>query len=139
MRSTLLPAVLLSLTPLFAQDPAGFVLWPKGVPPSKEGAKFENHSLGISHRDKSGVAELHEKQTDIFVIQSGEATLVVGGEVIDPKTVSPGEVRGTGIRGGVRKSVGPGDVVHIPAKMPHQFFLEAGKEITYFAMKVDTP
>jgi mannose-6-phosphate isomerase-like protein (cupin superfamily) len=125
------------LTPLFAQDPAGFVLWPKGVPPSKEGAKFENHVLGITHRDKSGVAELHEKQTDIFVIQSGETTLVVGGELIDAKSTGPGEVRGSGIRGGVKKSVAPGDVVHIPAKMPHQFFLDPGNEITYVAIKVD--
>jgi mannose-6-phosphate isomerase-like protein (cupin superfamily) len=139
MRPILLPALMLMLTPLFAGDPEGFVLWPKGVPPSKDEPTFANHSMHISHRDKSGVAELHEKQTDIFVIQSGEAMLVIGGEVIDPKSGGPNEVRGSGIRGGVKKSVAPGDVVHIPAKMPHQFFLDPGKEITYLAIKVDLP
>jgi mannose-6-phosphate isomerase-like protein (cupin superfamily) len=133
----LLPALLLTLTSLFAQNPAGFVVWPKGVAPSKEGVKFDNHALNISHREKSGVAELHEKQTDIFVIQSGEATLVVGGEVIDPKSSGPDEVRGPGIRGGVKTHLSAGDVVHIPAKMPHQFFLDPGTQITYFAVKID--
>src|SRR5579863_8147828 len=113
-----LPVLLMVLSPLLAGDPEGFVLWPKGVPPSKQGAKFENHSFNISHRDKSGEAEVHEKQTDIFVIQSGEAVLEVGGEVVDPKSTGPGEIKGPSIKGGTRKNVAPGDVVHIPAKMP---------------------
>lgn len=136
------PVVLtLMLSPLLAADPAGFVLWPKGVPPggSKQGAKFANHGLSVSHRDANGVPELHEKQTDIMVIQNGEAEILVGGEIVDPKTSGPGEVRGTSIKNGVRKSVGAGDVVHIPANTPHQFFLGNGKQITYFVVKVDTP
>jgi hypothetical protein len=63
-----------------AAEPNGFVYWPGGVPPQSgsKGARFENHALGISHRDKDGMAEEHANQTDIMVIQSGEATLVVG-------------------------------------------------------------
>jgi mannose-6-phosphate isomerase-like protein (cupin superfamily) len=126
---------------LRAADPAGFVYWQKGVPPADgpKGAKFDNHGLGISHRDKSGLAEVHENQTDIMVIQNGEATLEVGGEVTNPKTIRPGEIQGTAIKDGVKKSLGSGDVVHIPAGMPHQFFLEPGKQITYFVVKVNKP
>lgn len=123
-----------------AADPAGFVYWAKGVPPSDaKTAKFENHGLSISHRDKDGVAELHEKQTDIAVVQSGEATLVVGGEMVDRKASGPGEYRGTSIKNGTSKQLSAGDVVHIPAGMPHQFFVPAGKQITYFVVKVDKP
>ena len=136
-------AILLGLTlaPLLAADPAGFVIWPKGVPPAdaKEAAKFANHGLSVSHRDKNGVPELHEKQTDIFVIQSGEAALLVGGEVVGRKVSSPGEIRGTFIKDGVKKNVSAGDVVHIPAGIPHQFFVEPGKQVTYFVVKVDNP
>lgn len=134
-------ALALTLAPLIAADPEGFVYWPKGVPPggAKQGAKFANHGLSVSHRDANGIPEMHEKQTDIMVIQSGEAEILVGGEIVDPKTTAPGEVRGGSIKNGVRKSVSAGDVVHIPAKMPHQFFLGAGKQITYFVVKVDTP
>src|SRR5579864_6864805 len=130
----------LTLVSLLAADPAGFVIWPKGVPPADAKAgKFANHGLSVSHRDKNGIPELHEKQTDIFVIQSGEAALVVGGEVVGRKVSGPGEVRGTSIKDGVRKHVSAGDVVHIPAGVPHQFFLEPGKQITYFVVKVDNP
>jgi len=32
-----------------------------------------------SHRDKAGVVEVHEKETDIFYVSDGEATLIAGG------------------------------------------------------------
>ena len=131
-----MPTLLLAL--FLAADPSGFVYWPQGVPPADaKAAKFDNHGLSVSHRTASGVAELHEKQTDIFVIQNGYATLQVGGEIVDPKPSGPGEVRGASIQGGVKKTLSPGDVVHIPANMPHQFFLEPGAQITYFTVKVD--
>ena len=40
---------------------------------------YGNHNLGIAHREGTGNAELHETQNDVFVVLSGEATLVVGG------------------------------------------------------------
>lgn len=82
---------------------------------------------------------MHENQTDIFVIQSGEAKLTVGGTLVGQTTAGPGEFRGTAIKDGVTKTLGAGDVVHIPSKMPHQFFVEAGKQISYFVVKVDNP
>lgn len=124
----------LSLT---AADPEGFVYWPKGV--AAKAPKFANHGLSVSHRDKDGVAELHEKQTDIMVVQSGEAKLTVGGTLVNQTTASPGELRGTAIKDGVTKTIAAGDVIHIPSNMPHQFFLEPGKQITYFVVKVDNP
>jgi len=139
IRQTLVVLLGLTFVPVFAADPAGFLIWPKGVPPGGKGIKFGNHGLSVSHRDKSGIPELHQTQTDIFVIQSGAATLLVGGEISGGKTTEPNEVRGGTIHGGVRKAVSAGDVVHIPAKTPHQFFLEPGRQITYFVVKVDTP
>src|SRR5262249_44784982 len=112
---------------LFAADPAGFVVWPKGKAPGdgKTPAKFSNHQLSVSHRDKDGIPEVHNGMTDIFVVQRGEATLLVGGTVEGSKEETPGELRGGTIKGGVKKMISAGDVVHIPAKMPHQFFVAA--------------
>lgn len=137
MRLSLSLLLIVSALPLAAADPEGFVYWPKGVPAKTP--KFANHGLSVSHRDKDGVGELHEKQTDIIVVQSGEAKLTVGGTLVNQTTASPGELRGTAIHDGVTKTLGPGDVVHIPNNMPHQFFVEPGKQITYFVVKVDTP
>jgi mannose-6-phosphate isomerase-like protein (cupin superfamily) len=132
----------LTLTSLLAaDDPAGFVYWSKGAPPQAgpKNPKFDNHSFMASHRDKDGLAELHENQTDIMVIQSGEATLVVGGELVDGKTVRPGEQAGSAIKGGVKRTLAAGDVVHIPPGMPHQMFLVPGTQLTYFVVKVNKP
>ena len=140
---------------MIAADPDGFGLWTgaelkeagKKLAPKMDQNKvatqslvnYGNHLLMVAHREASGQAELHETQADIFVVESGEGTLVVGGTVVDPKTISPHEVRGTSIKDGVTKQLRPGDIVHIAAKTPHQVMVPAGKQITYFVAKVDTP
>ena len=138
MKPKLLSFLLLAVVPLIAADPPGFVIWPKGVPPANLKGKldFGNHALSISHRDKNGMVEVHEKLVDVLVVQSGEATLMVGGEVVGPKSTGPGEIQGDSIKGGVPKKVSTGDVIHIPAGVPHQFFVDAGKEITYLVVEV---
>jgi mannose-6-phosphate isomerase-like protein (cupin superfamily) len=138
---------------LGAADPAGFGQWKgaelksydKKLAPKIDAQKigsaplanYGNHNLMVIHREGSGQAEFHEKQADLFIVQSGEATLVVGGTVVDPKTTEPNEIRGPSIKDGVSKHLGPGDVVHIAAKTPHQLMLDAGKQITYAVMKVN--
>jgi mannose-6-phosphate isomerase-like protein (cupin superfamily) len=138
---------------LAAADPAGFAQW-KGAElksykkklAAKVDAKkiasqplgsYGNHSLSVIHREGSGEAELHETQGDIFMVESGEATLIVGGTVVEPKTTQPNEVRGPSIKDGMSKQIGPGDIVHIAAKTPHQLMVPAGKQITYAIVKVN--
>jgi uncharacterized RmlC-like cupin family protein len=60
----------------------------------------------------------------------------VGGVIADPVNTSAGEIRGKSINGGVAKRLAAGDIVHIPAKMPHQLSVEAGKRCTYLVFKV---
>jgi mannose-6-phosphate isomerase-like protein (cupin superfamily) len=66
----------------------------------------------------------------------GEVTMVHGGTVVDGKTSAPGETRGSGITGGTEVRLGPGDVLHIPAKVAHQMKLAPGARVTYFVAKV---
>ena len=101
-------------------------------------AGYGNHSFLIAHREGNGEAELHETQNDVMVVESGEATLVVGGTVVDPRTTAPHEIRGPSIRGGQKVALAAGDVVHIPIKTAHQMLVESGKQITYFVVKIDT-
>ena len=95
-----------------------------------------NYSFMVAHREGSGEAEYHETQADIFVVETGSATLVYGGELVDGKTTQPHEIRAAAIRGGMERKLAAGDVLTIPAKMPHQLKLEPGKEFTYFVVKV---
>ena len=121
-----------------AQQDGGITVWAKGIPPGgiTQKADFGDHLLEISHRDGNGRAELHKVKADVIVIQTGTATLVTGGEVIDPKDTGPNEIQGSGIKAGVKHEVGPGDIIEIPAGVPHQFFLAPGTQITYLVVKV---
>ena len=95
-----------------------------------------NRTFMVAHREGSGLAEWHEKQADIIMISSGGITMVYGGTIVDGKTTAPGEMRGSSIRGGTEVKLGAGDVLHIPAKVPHQMKLDPGKQVTYFVTKV---
>jgi mannose-6-phosphate isomerase-like protein (cupin superfamily) len=95
-----------------------------------------NRTFMIAHREGSGQAEWHEKQADVIMISSGEITMVYGGTIVDGKTTGAGEMRGPSIRGGTEVKLGPGDVLTIPAKVPHQMKLDSGKQVTYFVTKV---
>jgi mannose-6-phosphate isomerase-like protein (cupin superfamily) len=150
--ATVLCAVAIALPA--GSDPAGFTMWkgaqlkgyekklaPKINPQkiaSEQLGKFGNHSFMVAHREGSGEAELHETQADVFVVQTGAATLLVGGTVVDGKTTAPNEIRGASIQGGEKKMLGPGDIVHIPVKTPHQLLVDSGKQFTYFIVKIDS-
>jgi mannose-6-phosphate isomerase-like protein (cupin superfamily) len=101
--------------------------------------KYGNHSAMLGHREGSGEAEFHETKADFFVVQEGEARLVVGGTIENPSTPSPGEIRGSSITGGVTRNLKSGDIVHIPPKVPHQLLLDPGAQFTYFVIKVESP
>ena len=95
-----------------------------------------NRTFMVAHREGSGLAEWHEKQADVIMISFGDVTMVYGGTIVDEKTTTPGEKRGPSIKGGTEVKLGPGDVLHIPAQVPHQMKLDAGKQVTYFVTKV---
>jgi len=95
-----------------------------------------NRTFMVAHREGSGLAEVHDKQADIIVISRGEVTMVYGGTVVDGKTTAPGETRGPSIKGGTEVKLGPGDILHIPAKVAHQMKLAPGAQVTYFVAKV---
>jgi mannose-6-phosphate isomerase-like protein (cupin superfamily) len=97
---------------------------------------FPHELFMLAHREADGQPELHETQADVFVVESGSATLVVGGTLLDAETTAPHEKRNGTIQGGTRQKLSPGDVVRIPANMPHQLVLDGAPEFTYFVIKI---
>lgn len=96
-----------------------------------------NHSMSVVHREGNGEAEFHETQSDIIIIRSGDASIIIGGTIPDGKKTAPNEIRGSKIDGGQKEQLHPGDVVHIPVKTPHQMLLEPGQKLDYLAIKVN--
>ena len=99
-------------------------------------ANWGNHSLLAIRREGDGEAEVHDTQVDVIFVKSGEGTLILGGTVVEPRTTAPGEIRGKSIKGGVSKKMAAGDVIHIPAKIPHQMLVP--KALSFEVVKVDT-
>src|SRR5271168_4979900 len=98
--------------------------------------EYPNHFTMIALRHKDGGAEVHENYADFFFVVQGRATLVTGGTVQDGKTASLGEIRGVSVQNGDRTSLSEGDIVHIPAGVPHQLLVQDGGTFVYFVIKV---
>ena len=140
------------VVPVFAADPAGFALWraaelkqrdealSKKVGPDHSAretlADYGDHRFRLLYRDADGVPEQHDAIVDVVMVQSGEGTLVLGGTMLGRRTTSPGESVGTRLDGGERHALGAGDIVHIPAGIPHSFLVPGGKHITYVLLKI---
>ncbi|MFL6450363.1 MAG: cupin domain-containing protein [Bryobacteraceae bacterium] len=103
---------------------------------SEELNRWGDHYTMLAHRDKTGSSEVHQHEADIFVVEEGDAAILTGGTLVNSKTEKPGELRGSSITGGERHSLSTGDIIHIPAGVPHQLLIEKGKPFTYFVIKV---
>ena len=102
--------------------------------------RSRDHRFRLLYRDADGLPEQHDNTVDVVIVQSGEGTLVLGGTMINRKAgPGIGEYVGTGIEGGQRHALAAGDLVHIPAKIPHSFLVAKGKHITYVLVKFPAP
>ena len=145
------------VVPVLAADPAGFGIWKAAELKQRDEAlskkvgadhsaretlaDYGDHRFRLLYRDADGLPEQHDNTVDVVIVQSGEGTLVLGGKMINLKasSVGIGEYVGTGIEGGERHALAPGDLVHIPAKIPHNFLVAKGKHITYVLVKLPAP
>jgi len=91
-----------------------------------------------SHRDKGGQVEVHDKETDVIYVVEGAATFVTGGTMVGGKTIKPGQLMGTDIKGGQTHHLTKGDVIVIPAGTPH-WFKEVPQSVSYYVVKVLKP
>lgn len=90
--------------------------------------------VSMSRRDKPGVVEVHDSETDVMYFLEGSATLVTGGTVVDGKTTAPGQIRGASINGGTAHKVSKGDILVVPKGTPH-WFKEVPGVVVYYVVK----
>ena len=149
-------AAALLTVPVTAADPPGFVMWKASDLKGHDAAlathvgddhssretlaDFQSHRFRMLYRDADGNPEQHDAIIDIVLVQSGEGMLVLGGTMVGRRTTGPGESVGTRLDGGERHPLGAGDIVHIPAGIPHSFLVPRGKHFTYVLLKIpDSP
>jgi mannose-6-phosphate isomerase-like protein (cupin superfamily) len=99
-------------------------------------AAYPNEYFLLGHRVADGVPEWHETEVDVFVVQSGTATLLLGGTLVGADNTAPHEKRNGTIQGGSRHKLSAGDILRIPARVPHQVLLDGAKDFCYLVIKV---
>jgi mannose-6-phosphate isomerase-like protein (cupin superfamily) len=96
--------------------------------------KAPGYSVLEIRRTAAGGSEVHAEWADVYYVQSGKATLVTGGKVVDGVTTAPGETRGKALAGGEERELKGGEVVVIPAGVPHWISKVEG-ELVYLVVK----
>ena len=133
------------------RQPTGFVMWP-GAEVETIANRLEReignramvyetirnddgHSVYFVLRGLTGPAEFHETEADLYVVHRGNATFVIGGELIDAEVLPRKQQRGSSIRNGNRHALAPGDILHVPAATPHQIIVPSGQTFLYTLVK----
>ena len=92
----------------------------------------------LAQRREAGVAEYHERTNHVFIMVDGEATLVVGGTMVEAKRTAPYQMRAPSTEGGTTYHLTKGDVITIPAKTPHWFKEIPTKTVAYYAVNIES-
>ena len=92
----------------------------------------------LAQRREAGLAEYHDHTNHVFIMVEGEATLVVGGTMVDPKRTAPDQMRAPSLEGGTTYHMSKGDVITIPAKTPHWFKEVPTKTVAYYAVNIES-
>lgn len=146
MKTTLLVSLLALgfVTPAFAAEPsttAATVIGHATVDQAfaQGGMLYPGRPFRImaGRRDAQGPVEIHAHDTDIFYITQGSATLMTGGTAVNKTQIGPGEYHADKIVDGTTQPMTKGDVVVIPAGVPH-WILHPSKPFLYFVVKVRT-
>ncbi|MEZ5429375.1 MAG: heme-binding protein [Pyrinomonadaceae bacterium] len=101
----------------------------------EDGSNGENYMVHASRREKEGMSEVHELDTDIIYVLEGTATFVTGGKSVASKQVAANEFRGSSIEGGETRQLKKGDVVIVPKGTPH-WFKQVDGAFLYYVVKV---
>ena len=127
---------------VLAQEPATYVDQAKVAEVFSKGgslSKGSDFTASGARRTAAGQVEVHDKETDIFLITEGSATFVTGGKMIGGNMTKAGQWIGTSIDGGVVHQLKKGDFITIPAGTPHWFKEVPSSGVTYYMVKVIKP
>lgn len=87
---------------------------------------------------KPGRPAVHPSETEYAIVVAGEGSLVSGGRLTDPSVTRPGLTEGSAIEHGTTRALRKGDVVMIPAGVPHWFGVRGGK-LVLLGIKLASP
>ena len=102
-------------------------------------SRYGNLAVMLSVRTANGGGEVHQHFDDLMLVQQGSATLVTGGTLVDPQAKPNGEFAGSSVKDGTSRQITVGDVLIIPAGLPHQLLVPAGTTYSALVAKIKEP
>jgi glc operon protein GlcG len=94
------------------------------------------YKLDAGRREGPGEVEYHAHTVDVMHVVQGTASVVTGGEMVGVRSAGDGELRAESVTGGHAHDLSAGDVLAIPAGVPHQF-TRVSDPFLYFVVKVE--
>lgn len=85
-----------------------------------------------------GRPAVHPADAEYAIVVAGSGTLLAGGTLADPEVTNPGLTQGSRIIGGTSRPLKTGDIIMVPAGVPHWFGVDNGK-LALLGIKLPQP
>ena len=79
------------------------------------------HHAAVEYRRSPTPASLHTRMAEFFYVVDGEADLILGGTLINPRCLNSSNLAGDGVEGGVTHHVKKGTYILVPENTVHYF------------------
>ena len=95
----------------------------------------EQTNFELVRRRVSGKPEIHARWDDLMFIRSGTGAVITGDSLVGSTYRAPGERAGGQFRKTYEIALHAGDVIRIPAAVPHQVIVSANQPLEYLLIK----
>jgi mannose-6-phosphate isomerase-like protein (cupin superfamily) len=98
------------------------------------------HHAAVEYRRSSTPPMVHTRMAEFFYVVDGEADLILGGTLTNPKCRNSSNLEGDGVEGGVTHHVKKGTYILVPENTAHYFTnIDKKQGITVLDLHVPTP
>jgi mannose-6-phosphate isomerase-like protein (cupin superfamily) len=99
-----------------------------GVPP---------YLANLEYRAIAGApASIHDKEDELMYVIDGAGTLTMGGALVNGTRTNPTNQSGSSIQGGTSTHITIGEVIMVPAGVPHQIAPDSGSAMVVMTFHV---
>jgi mannose-6-phosphate isomerase-like protein (cupin superfamily) len=98
------------------------------------------HHAAVEYRRSSTPPMVHIRMAEFFYVVDGEADLILGGKLTNPRCMNSSNLAGDGVEGGVTRHVKKGTYILVPENTVHYFTnIDKKQGVTVLDVHVPTP
>ena len=96
------------------------------------------HHAAVEYRRSSTPPMVHARMAEFFYVLDGEADLILGGKLTNPKCLNSSNLAGDGVEGGFTHHVKKGTYILVPENTAH-YFTNIDKKLGVTVLDVHVP